>query len=184
MIAAPDMVALIAAAVAVLFLRLGWRRRPLLVGLGWAIASAALTVLTWRWGAWGLSVGTLVGIAAALVILMREALAAPEGHRAPERATATKPASGRRIEGLGRRVAVFLLVVPAGLAATELLALGAEAAARRAGWVEADTTVLALMAQPLAWALLASVQLIAPGPRAMVAPALLCAAAGGLLWLL
>lgn len=171
-----------AMALAILCLRLGWRRRPGPVALGWIVAVVTAARLIARWGMWGLATAMLGGIAAAAVVLAYEALVSPAVFRpVPARVTVTPPQW--RVEGLARRLATFLLVVPIGFAATEMLALGAEAAASRAGWVEADSTVLALVTQPLAWAALASIQMIARHPRSMIAPAALCALAGAILWL-
>jgi len=169
-------------ALAVLCLRLGWRRRRGVVALGWALGIAAAARLTARWGMWGLCTAILGGIAAAAVVLAYEALVSPAVFR-PVRARITVTTPRWRVEGLARRLATFLLVVPIGFAATEMLALGAETAASRAGWVEANSTVLALVTQPLAWAALASMQMITRHPRSMIAPAALCALAGAILWL-
>jgi hypothetical protein len=120
-------------------------------------------------------------MATALVLLAMDGLASERTDR-PLKARATVTPPRWRAEGLIRRTIVFLLVVPIGFAATMILALGAEAAARRAGWIEADRYVLALMLQPAAWALLASGQMLSTHPRGMVAPALACALGGAALW--
>jgi hypothetical protein len=167
---------------AMLCLRLGWRRRREWVMLGWALAIAAATLAIVLWDMWGLAVASLVAIGAALVLLAREGMLAPAATR-PLRPSASVTAPRWRLDGLARRVSVFLLVVPAGFAATLLLALGVDAVARRGGVGEADATVLALMVQPIGWAVLASVQLLVARPRRMMAPALLCAGLGGaMLW--
>lgn len=178
----PDAAAIVAMAAAMLCLRAGWGGPRAATVVGWTLAAAGLALLGARWGAWGLAVACLAAMLAALALLGREASAGETSRRPPPRAAPSVTPPRWRPRGLARRVAVFTLVAPVGLAASELLALGAEAAARRAGWVEADTTALAFMVAPVTWAVLASVQLMCAGPRGMIAPALLCAATGGVLW--
>lgn len=175
--------ALLVVAAAILCLRLGWRSSGRLVAAGWILGLGALTVLTIQWGVWGLSAGSLVAMSCALGILAADAIRSKPARR-PVAALATVTPPRWRAEGLARRTAVFALVIPIGFAATTVLALGAEAMARRAGWAEADRFVLALMLQPLAWAILASLQMLHDNPRGMLRPTLVCAIAGAALWTL
>lgn len=175
-------VALSAVAAGIVALRVGWRRARRLVTGGWAAIIAGTATLGVQSGAWGVAVAGLIAMSAALLIVLRDGWMTPAGRRVPARDVPSVTPPRWRVAGLARRVAVFALVVPAGLAASEWLALGAEAAARRAGWREADTIVLALITQPTAWAVVAGVQLLGAGPRAMVAPVVACLMLGGLLW--
>jgi hypothetical protein len=120
-------------------------------------------------------------MSAALALLAMDGMASQRTDR-PLKARATVTPPRWRIEGLVRRASVFLLVVPVGFAATMVLALGVEATARRAGWGEADRTVLTLMLQPAAWAVLACGQMLSAHPRGMVVPALACTLGGAALW--
>jgi hypothetical protein len=170
-----------AMAAAILCLRLGWRRNRPLVIFGWTLGVAALAILTDRWGLWGLSVGSLIAMPAALTLLAIDAMRSERAYR-PLRVATTVAPPRWRAEGIVRRTSVFLLVVPGGFLVTTIFALGAEAVTRRAGWVEADRFVLALMLQPIAWAALASAQMLFTHPRGMLIPTLACALGGATLW--
>jgi hypothetical protein len=169
-------------ALGVLALRAGWGASRAPVAIGWLLIVLGLGALAARTGAWGLAFGATIAMLAAFLLLGREALATPARRASPGGARSGETLPRPRLTGLGRRTAVFLLVVPMGFAATQLLAFGAQAAARRAGWVEADATTLALLLQPTAWAVLASIQVMRAGPVAMIVPVLLCTLAGLLLW--
>jgi hypothetical protein len=170
-------------ATGVVLLRISWSRQSqALAGLGWASLATATPVLAGADGAWAVTLGALVATGVAALLLTHSAIVAPAG-----RAPATRQGiagEGWRFSAsdLGRRIAVFALVGPGAFAAAQLLAFGAQAAARRAEWHEADATVLGLLLQPIAWAILAAVQITRTGPLRMIVPALITAAAGLLLW--
>jgi hypothetical protein len=164
-------------------LRASWgRRKPVLSALALGalvlgtIASAAVA------GAWGIAMAWLAATLIAALLLAHAAATAPAGRAAGGREPLTTETWRFRASDLWRRLAVFALVVPVGFAAAQLLAFGAQAAARRAGWAEADTIVIALLGQPIAWTILASIQITRRGPLRMIAPALACALAGTILW--
>lgn len=162
--------------------RTGWDGRRVLAWSGWGVMLIALAGLALLTGAWGIAVGTTGAMAVALLLLARAAWTAPTGRSRPARTPPSVTLPRLRIGGIARRVAVFLMVVPVGLAASALLAFGVQAQARRSGWAEADSIVLLLFLQPTLWAVLASVQMLRTGPVAMIAPTVLCAVAGLLLW--
>ncbi|MGK6356229.1 hypothetical protein ACMGDH_13515 [Sphingomonas sp. DT-207] len=164
-------------------LRASWgRRKPVLAASAWAalvlgtIASAAVA------GAWGIAVAWLVATLIAGLLLARAVVTAPAGRAAAGREPLTTETWRFQASDLWRRLAVFALVVPVGFAAAQLFAFGAQAAARRAGWAEADTIVVALLGQPIVWTILASIQITRRGPLRMIAPALVCALLGAILW--
>jgi hypothetical protein len=172
----------LATAAGIGLIRHGWGgSRAVAIG-GWALVTAATLLLAALAGAWGIAIAATAAMAAAIAVLLVEAWRTPRGRTAPARGVASITLPRPTQRAVGRRLAVFALVVPGGGAATALLAFGAQAAGRRLGWVEADTTALALLAQPIAWTLLASVQMTRVAATAMIAPALACAAAGLLLW--
>lgn len=172
----------VAAALGIGLVRTGWGGRPMLARAGWAVVVLALVALTALAGAWGIAVAATSAMAAALLLLARAGWTAPVGRARPVRAAPSVTLPRMRIAGIGRRLAVFVMVVPVGLAASALLAFGVQALTRRSGWAEADSTVLILFLQPVIWAVLASVQMLKTGPAAMIAPTLACALAGLLLW--
>ncbi|KQN26515.1 hypothetical protein ASE86_10480 [Sphingomonas sp. Leaf33] len=177
---------LLAAAVAlaiagIVLVRVGWGGlRHVAVG-GWAAVVVAILALAVGEGAWGIAVGVTVAMLVALGLLARDGVRTAPTRNPPARTPASVTLPHRAL-GVGRRLAVFLLVVPVGVAASYVFAMGAEAAAMRLGWHPADRTALAFIAAPVAWTLLASIQLMQAGPLRMILPPAVCAAAGGLLW--
>lgn len=164
-------------------LRATWgRRRHGLTALAWAALTAGTIASAAVAGAWGIAVAWLVATGIATLLLAHAAVTAPAGRTGNAREPLTTETWRFQASDLGRRLAVFALVVPVGFAAAQLLAFGAQAAARRAGWAEADTIVLMLLLQPIAWTVLASVQISRRGPLRMIAPALVCAIVGTILW--
>lgn len=160
MIAVP----LVAAAFGVLLVRLGWGRedRGLRIGTGWALITVALGALMWRDGAWGLALGTSVATLAAFVALAHAAITAPRSRKStpPRDAATTVMLHSESWAGLGRRVLVFLLAVPASAAAAMLVALAAQTLARAAGWGEANAGVAGLAAFPVAWAVVTTLVML------------------------
>lgn len=164
----------------VVLVRLGWGGRVAAAVAGWTSIAAALAACARGAGAWGLAVGTVAGMAAALAVLLGSGWATPARAWRPDRErVATR--QGRAPVRLMRRSAVFLLVVPAGGIASLVFAFGAQAAGRRAGAGEADAAACFLLLLPLVWAGLSAWQMTRDGPRRMVAPPLLLAGLGGLL---
>ncbi|SFP86575.1 hypothetical protein [Sphingomonas rubra] len=177
------MIALALAAIvaAMLLVRLGWAGRRGAAPIGWAIAAVALVVLVVKDGAWGLAVGTTVAIVAALALVLHAAaISAPRTMRPPREAPAVHVPHHAR--DVARRVAVFALVVPVAFVAAQGLAFGLQALARRAGWDDANTTVLALFLQPVLWTAIMAVQMTRASTARMVAPPAVAAVAGLLLW--
>jgi hypothetical protein len=156
--------ALIAAALGVLLIRLGWGRDGggARVGLGWALIAIGLGVLAWRDGAWGLALGGSVATVAAMVALAHAAITAPRPRKtAPLRDSVTTVAlHSESWAGLGRRILIFLLAVPGAAAASMLVALAAQTLARAAGWGEANAGVTGLAAFPVAWAVVTTLMML------------------------
>jgi hypothetical protein len=166
---------------AMLLVRAGWGGRRGAAAAGWSLAAVALLALTWRDGAWGLAIGTVVAMIAALAILLWAVWRSPaSAKRAPRVAEAvTVP---QRLPDLARRGAVFALTVPAAFAAAQWLAFGTQALARRQGAAEADAIVLALFLQPIAWAIIMTVQMTRAGPARMITAPVAAATLGSVLW--
>lgn len=167
--------------VSVGLVRWGWSGRQGAAGAGWLLAAATLMTLAVHDGAWGIAVGTVTGISAALTLVLYAAWTSPvkvqrSGREAP---SITLP---RRWHDLRRRIVVFVLVVPVAFCAAQWLAFGAQAIARRAGANDADTMVLTLMLQPILWALLIAWQMTRAGPARMVAPPAAAVVLGTVLW--
>lgn len=172
---------LVAIALGMLLVRVGWGGQRHAAPAGWAITIAASAVLVARDGAWGLAMGGVVAMTVAVTIVLHAGWAAPaRARRAPREAPSiTLP---RRPGDLARRIAVFVLVVPAAFAAAQWLAYGAQALARRAGAGEADAIVLTMFLQPTLWGVLMVWQMTRPGPMRMIAPPLAATALGTALW--
>ncbi len=174
----PASIAIIAAMALV---RYGWGGPSMAAWGGWALALAALLVLGVQDGAWGIAVGIVTGTLAALAIVLHAGLTSPAKARRPSR-EAPSIALPRRLPDLGRRLVVFVLVVPIAFAAAQWLAFGSQALARHAGAGDADTFVLTTMLQPIAWAALMSWQMTRADPSAMVLPPVAAALLGTVLW--
>lgn len=174
-------IALLAIVAAMLLIRVGWAGRRGAAAAGWAIAVAALFALASRDGAWGLAVGTVVGIAAALALVLHEGWRSPAKVQRPTREAPSIMLPQRWSDG-GRRVMVFVLVVPVAFVAAQWLAFGAQALARRAGMHDADTLVMTLFLQPTLWSVLMCWQMTRNGPAKMVAAPIATAALGTILW--
>ena len=175
--------ALTTIAAAMLLVRLGWNGARRLAIAGWAIGAVALRMLARADGAWGLAMGTLAGIAAAFAILLHAAWTTPAGRvRQPrEPLSITLP---RAPADMGRRVAVFVLVVPVAFVAAQWLAFAVQAMARGRGAGEADATAMVLFLQPLLWASLMAWQMTRAGPSRMIAAPAAAALVGTVLWTL
>ena len=174
-------VALIAILAGIALIRLGWGGRRGAAGIGWGLAAAGLVALAARDGAWGVAVGTVTGMAAALAIVLHAGWNSPaKVQRAPREAPSIL--LPRRWHDLARRVLVFVLVVPIAFCAAQWLAFAVQAVARRAGARDADTMVLTLLLQPILWTVLMAWQMTRAGPARMVAPPAAAAVLGTALW--
>lgn len=173
--------ALVLVAAGMMLVRLGWGARRAVSLVGWAAASGGVVGATVIAGAWGCTVAMLVGTTAALVAI------AWAGWRSPvrvRRAPRVAPAASVpvRLANLGRRAAVFVLVVPGAFVAAQGVALAARQFVLGHGGATADATVVAWMVQPLAWGIVMTVQMTRAAPAAMVAPPLAAGALGAVLW--
>ena len=166
---------------AMLMVRIGWAGRRETAWGGWIAATGALVWLTLDDGAWGMAIGTAVGIAVALILVLHAAWISPaKVQRAPREApTVTLP---RRWGDLGRQVGVFVLVVPVGFVAAQWLAFGAQAVARRGGATDADAIALTFLLQPALWGVIITVQMTRAAPARMLAAPAVAALLGTLLW--
>lgn len=173
--------ALILIIAAMLLVRIGWDGRRGVALAGWAAGIVGLVVLTIGEGAWGLAVGTVVGIVTALAIVLHAGWTSPAKVQRPPR-EAPSITLPRRWSDLGRRVAVFVLVVPVAFAAAQWLTFGVQAAARRGGAGDADALVLALFLQPTLWGAIMCWQMTRSGPARMIALPVIATAAGTILW--
>jgi hypothetical protein len=143
---------------------------------------AAALLLGIAAGAWGIAVSAMATSTAALLILAYVAAHSVAARRTLAREAAVHPVDVQAVvSGLPRRFAVFLLVVPGGIVASTIVALGARAVASRAGWDAADSTMVALAGMPFVWSIIASLQMTQSSLVRMVAIALVPALAGGLL---
>jgi hypothetical protein len=176
----------IAAAAGAPLLWLAWKLPPARKAIpriaGWLLILASLLLLGIAAGAWGIAVSATATSASALLIL-----AYVGAHSVPARRTSTREAAIQPLNvqalvaGLPRRFGVFLLVVPGGIVASTIVALGARAAATRAGWGAADSTMAVLGGMPLVWSIIASLQMTQSSLVRMAAIAVVPALAGGLL---
>ena len=140
-----------AAAAGVGTLFFSWKRpskTPGLTSAGWGLFAAATTLAGMAGGAWGIAIAAMVGMALALGLLLRAALLSPD-------AKGVQPAKPRNAAKsplrLGKRLSVFVMVVPAALLASLYLALAAFKLAEWMGAGEANAIALALFVFPLVW---------------------------------
>ena len=161
--------------------RAGWGGRRALAVVGWTTVFVGVVLLTDRDGAWGLAVGAVVASAAALAIVLRAGWTAPAKAARPRRG-APAIAIPRGWPDIARRVGVFALVVPIAFAAAQWLAFGAQALARRVGAGDADAIVLALFLQPVLWGILMTIQMTRRDAGRMIAPPIVAAVLGTILW--
>ena len=160
-----------AAAAGPVILWTGWRQggkaRPWRAVRGWAPILAGLILLGWRDGAWGLMVGAMAAMFAACLILAWVVLGSQADKGRAPREAPSAPRGWLGWSDLGRRVSVFLLVVPGSMIASGLVALALQAGARRMGWLEANSTTFGLLVFPFAWILFALFLTLRTGPVAM-----------------
>jgi len=162
-------------------IRLGWGGRNTVAAVGWTSTAAGLVALAAADGAWGIAIGTVVGMTAGLGLVLYAGWTAPAKVVRPPR-EAPSILLPRHWHALGRRITVFVLVVPVAFVAAQWLAFAAQAVARRSGANEADTMVMTLFLQPTLWAVLMAWQMTRAGPARMVAPPAAAALLGTALW--
>ncbi len=177
--------ALVLAAGGPFLLRRGWQGARAFVVAGWSALGLAAVLALCAHGAWGLATGTTLACACAVTLLALEGLRtpAPAGSRRPERTPPTAPRAPIRVSDLARRAGVFALVAGVDLAASLAFGWGLQRLARLAGIGAADSLMIALLALPLSWTLLASWQLTRTRLADMLTPALAVGLAGALPWL-
>lgn len=178
-----SMLAIGSAGLSLVLVRIGWGGRRILAAAGWLLAAASLLALALAYGAWGLAMGCVAAMAAALALVLLAGWASPAGRarKSGQAPAATLPSSRA---GMGRRLAVFALVAPVSCAASVWLAYGLNTLMTNGGEQTADTVATMFFVQPLAWTALMSWQMTQPGPRAMILPPLLAAMLGTILWTL
>jgi hypothetical protein len=180
---------LAAAAAGPILLWMGWRHgrvsKPWRSIKGWAALALAFAILTWYAGAWGAAVGAMTAMLAAFVILSGVAMASPPDHGRPLREPAPVQEAWIGWRDLGRRIAIFLIVVPGAFLVSSLVALTVQAAARHAGWQDANSTTFGLFTFPLVWTIVATLLMLRSSPRAMAGRlAIVAVSSGAALWLL
>lgn len=113
-------------------------------------------VLGWMHsGAWGVSIATLSGMGAALILLVQAAAASPRADVRPSSSRAGMlPRQGEPLR-LVRRIVTFVLIAILAMASAGSIAVAGRGVATALGSGEADANTLALFLMPLAWAALA-----------------------------
>ncbi|TIX50744.1 hypothetical protein [Alteraurantiacibacter aquimixticola] len=166
---------------AVALLRAGWGGDRRLAYAGWALGAVSLVWLGVLEGAWGVAVGFTLAIGAALVPVLYAAAVSP----ARARRDAKDPAIALTSDGaaIGRRLLVFLLVVPVSFLAAQWFAFTLNALMKGDAPLEANSVATAFMVQPIVWTGLMAWQMCQRGPVDMIKPPLLIAALGALLWI-
>lgn len=174
---------LAAAAAGVIALRLSWGRKGAALTIaGWSAITAAVILGAADAGAWGVAMAATIASIAALLLLAQAGWTTPAVTGRPPREAPAIALPRQELGAIARRVGVFMLVGPIGMAVSVLPAMGAGELARGAGWADADAVALVIMLHPLVWGLLASWQMLRPTRRAMIPPALLTAVVGGVMW--
>lgn len=173
---------LIGIAAAVLLIRLGWGGRKSLAVAGWVIAALALAWLARSDGAWGLAVGFTAGSICAVALVLYAGATSPSraAGKAASRQSVTMPGGP---EGVGRRILVFLAVVPLSFLAAQWLAFAINTAMKGEGALDANSVSTMLFIQPVVWSILMAWQMVLPGPRQMLIPPALATAAGIAIWM-
>lgn len=182
---------LLLAAAGVLLVRAGWPakargRGPLLIG-GWSAIAVSLVVMGWRDGAWGVTMSAVVAMVVAhgpLAVAALEKGKKAKVERAPRETDPTVTLSPGGWLGVGRRVTIFLLVVPFGAVVAMLFALAVLGGVRAVGWHDVNSTPLGFLLWPIAWALLATWMLMYERVARIARPLAFVAAPSALaLWL-
>lgn len=161
--------------------RLGWGTRRAIAWAGWGIGAGAIVTLGAHAGAWGIAVGVVAGLAAAMALVFHAAWQSQPVPAGRERRKAAPPAV-RTDRALPRRLAAFLLAGPGAFGVALWFAHASQALARRGGPPSADSLALALFLAPVIWMMLMVWQMMEPGPVRMLRPLLWTAIAGLALW--
>jgi len=157
------LLAAIAAIAGVAVLRFAWskaRRSAALNGLGWLLLLAATLVAAQSAGAWGIAIAWLCASVAALAILAVAAATSPRGRASVSNRRVRMLAEAGEPRQIARRIATFLIVVVAGMAASIALGIAFRAIALGAGWSEADANATAFFAVPVIWGILSFAMLM------------------------
>lgn len=168
-------------------LRAAWgqpRRSAALNGAGWSALTAGVVIAAMAEGAWGAAIAAMAAMLAAAAFLGAAAVssAVQAGRTERQRSDVAAPRSEL---AMGRRTAVFLLVVPGAFVASFLIALAALVAARQAGWSEANAIPLAFFLFPIVWTTLVLLLMLKARLRTAVGQlAAVAAGAGAVAWVL
>jgi len=148
---------------------------------GWGLFALGATAGWGSAGAWGLTVATLWGMGAALLLLTHAAWASPAtaGGRASNRRVNLLPQGNEPLH-LARRINSFLMVALAALIVSVGLGIATWALLDRLGAHAADSLVLALFVMPFAWGLLAYALLMQESRARQWRLLLLCAVPGAI----
>lgn len=169
------------AAFAIVLIRIGWgASRPVALA-GWGVEVLALVLLGRAAGAWGIATGAAVAMIVALIAVL-----AAGWQSVPRLRRASNPAETVTVPitqvALGRRVAVFLLVVPVAFIAAQWLAWAGQGFVRGHAPLDANSLALMLALQPVVWTVLITWQMLCASLSGMAAPPALAALLGLLLW--
>lgn len=163
--------AALAAVSAVAVLRMSWQRKSratVLNVLGWSLGLLAAVTAWQAAGAWGVTIVSLWAMGAAYVALSYAALTAPAmKEKASNRRAGMLPEGGEPLY-LGRRFMTFAIVGIGALAGSIAIAVATRWFASLIGAGEADATVLALFAAPIAYCILAFFMLMTTSRRAQL----------------
>jgi len=153
----------VAGVAAIGVLRLSWGRKErsqVLNTLGWSLVALAV-VLAWSAaGAWGAAIMSLWAMAAALLAVGWAAWRSPPSRRVASNRRAGMLPQGGEPARIAGRIATFLLVTVAAMAASIAFAVAVRWFALLGGASEANANVLALFAGPLGWTVLAFLMLM------------------------
>ncbi|EPR16950.1 hypothetical protein M527_18790 [Sphingobium indicum IP26] len=145
-------------------LRHAWslhRRSSLWNAAGWGLFLLGVLAGWWGAGAWGVSVASLVGMSAALLILSHAAITSPAAAnaKASNRRVGMLPERGEPLH-LRRRLMTFLIVVILAMIVSTGLGIAAYGLMALTGAAEANSVVTGFFVTPLAWSILAYALLI------------------------
>ncbi|MCD2314534.1 hypothetical protein LQ954_00060 [Sphingomonas sp. IC-11] len=165
-------------------LRFAWslpRRSLVLNSLGWAAVFLGCVLAGAHSGAWGISIATMLGMAAALVLLAHAAVASPSsaGPKVSNRRVRMLPEGNEPLH-LRRRIITFLIIAMAAPVVSTIIAVGSRVLAMRVGTGEANANVIALAVMPLAWTALSHVLLMQEERSTQVKMLMIWAAIGSL----
>jgi len=175
--------------IALVLVRTGWGRARRVAVAGWALAVVSLSGLGWLDGAWGIAVGVIAACFVALLMIAYAALTSPS--RPVRRSAETTAALFENVAlpennglAIGRRLLVFLMVVPLSFLAAQWFAFALNAAMKGDMALDANSVALMMFVQPVIWTILMAWQMTLSGTRAMLLPPALAAVPGILIWML